>query len=90
MPELEGKVMKVLLISPFGYAIKQKSKEIKTILKKQKVAAFIDEVIAMPDDINKRLKGKQYDYCYADTEYNSDEIAVIREHIQGKQLIERF
>ena len=82
--------MKILLISPFGYAVKQKSKEIKTILKKQKVAAFIDEVIAMPDDINKKLKGKQYDYCYADAEYNSDEIAVIREHIQGKQIVERF
>lgn len=83
--------MNVLIISMFPYALEKQE----TIVKGEMFANSIEDysihaVRAMPDEIKQKLHGKQYDCAYADTFYDSAEIGYIRDHIQGKQQIERF
>lgn len=78
--------MKILIISMFSYALRVKEKEIASKYPQCKVAT----IFAFPDDIDRKLAGQQFDFCFADIYYSSKEIGKIREHIQGKGKIERF
>lgn len=86
-------MMEVLIISPFAYALKQHEKKVKEKL-------FCDDIIdyhitivqALPDEIDGKITGKQFDYAYIDISYIDVEVWKIREHISGMQnkQIERF
>lgn len=78
--------MKILIISMFSYALQVKEKEIVSKYPHDKVTT----IFAFPDDVDGKLTGQQFDFCFADIYYSDEEIGKIREHIQGKGKIERF
>lgn len=85
--------MNVLVISMFAYALEKQ----RAIVKEKMFADDIEDysihaVKALPDEIERKIQGRQYDYAYIDTFYNSEEVGKIRDHIQGMQAkqIERF
>lgn len=78
--------MKILIISMFSYALQTKEKEIANKYPQCKVIT----IFAFPDDIDGKLTGQQFDFCFADVYYSDEEIGKIRDHIQGKGKIERF
>jgi hypothetical protein len=47
---------------------------------------------ALPDELETKLMGKQFDYMFIDTFYSNEEVGMIREHLAGLQRkqIERF
>ena len=85
--------MNVLVISMFAYALEKQ----RAIVKEKMFADDIEDysihaVKALPDEIERKIQGRQYDYAYIDTFYNNEEVGKIRDHIQGMQVkqIERF
>lgn len=85
--------MKVLIISLFEYA---KNKQEVLVRYEMNMKGYDDfeiyAVKALPDEIDKALMGKQFDYMYIDVFYDNDETNKIREHLRGLQYkqIERF
>ena len=77
----------------FRYAL-EKQKEIV----KEKIFAdgnedySIHAVKALPNEIDGKIQGRQYDYAFIDVFYNNEEVGKIRDHVQGMQhkQIERF
>lgn len=85
--------MNVLVISMFAYALEKQ----KAIVKEKMFADGIEDysihaVKALPNEIDEKIQGRQYDYAFIDTFYNTEEVGKIRDHIQGMQhkQIERF
>lgn len=86
-------MMKILIISPFSYALAQCEKKVKEKLFCDDITDYhITIVQALPDEIDGKIYGKQFDYAFIDVNYISDEVGKIREHISGMQSkqIERF
>jgi hypothetical protein len=86
-------MMEVLIISPFAYALKQHEKKVKEKLFCDDITDYhINLIQALPDEIERKIHGKQFDYAYIDIHYIAEEINRIREHITGSQYrqIERF
>lgn len=86
-------MMKVLIISPFAYALKQYENKVKEKLFCNDITDYhIDTIQALPDEIDGKITGKQFDYAYIDINYIDTEVWKIREHINGMQSkqIERF
>lgn len=90
----EGRmIMNVLVISMFTYALEKQ----KAIVKEKMFADGIEDysihaVKALPNEIDGKIQGRQYDYAFIDVFYNNDEVGKIRDHVQGMQhrQIERF
>lgn len=78
--------MEILIISMFSYALQVKENEILNKYPKCKLAT----IFAFPDEIEVKLQGKQFDFCFADIYYSDEEVGKIRDHIQGKGKIWRF
>lgn len=85
--------MNILIISMFSYALEKQ----KTIVKEKLFTSDIEDysihaVKALPNEIDGKIQGRQYDYAYIDVFYNNEEVGKIRDHIQGMQKgqIERF
>ena len=86
-------MMKILIISPFAYALTQYEKKVKEKLFCNDITDYsIDIIQALPDEIDGKITGKQFDYAYIDINYIDVEVWKIREHINGMQSkqIERF
>lgn len=86
-------MMEVLIISPFAYALKQHEKKVKEKLFCDDITDYhINIIQAMPNEIERKIHGKSFDYVYIDRNYIEEEINKIREHITGSQYkqIERF
>ena len=84
-------MLEILIISMFPYAITEKEKEVRAELFARDITEYkITCIQALPKEIEEKIYGKQFDYAYADRNYISDELGIIREHIRGKQKIELF
>lgn len=84
-------MLEILIISIFSYAITEKEKEVRAELFARDITEYkITCIQALPKEIEGKIYGKQFDYAYADRNYISDELGIIREHIRGKQRIELF
>ena len=77
----------------FRYALEKQ----KAIVKEKMFADDIDDydihvVHALPNEIDGKIQGRQYDYAFIDVFYNTEEVGKIRDHVQGMQhrQIERF
>lgn len=78
--------MNILIISPFAHALEKQTAEVKRKLFLDDVTDYnIYEVKALPDELDGKLDGKQYDYAYIDVNYIISEVGKIREHINGMQ-----
>ena len=78
--------MNILIISPFAHALEKQTAEVKRQLFLDDVMDYnIHEVKALPDELDGKLDGKQYDYAYIDVNYINSEVGKIREHVQGMQ-----
>lgn len=78
--------MNILIISPFAHALEKQTAEVKRQLFLDDVTDYnIHEVKALPDELDGKLDGKQYDYAYIDVNYIISEVGKIREHINGMQ-----
>lgn len=78
--------MNILIISPFAHALEKQTAEVKKQLFLDDVTDYnIHEVKALPDELDGKLDGKQYDYAYIDVNYIISEVGKIREHINGMQ-----
>lgn len=85
--------MNVLVISMFTYALEKQE----SIVKKKMFADGIEDysihaVKALPNEIDGKIQGRQYDYAFIDVFYSNEEVGKIRDHVQGMQhkQIERF
>ena len=85
--------MNVLVISMFRYALEKQ----KAIVKEKMFADGIEDysihaVKALPNEIDGKIQGRQYDYAFIDVFYTNEEVGKIRDHIMGQQYrqIERF
>lgn len=86
-------MMEVLIISPFAYALERREKKVKEKLFCDDITDYHITIIqALPDEIDGKIAGKQFDYAYIDINYIDVEVWKIREHINGMQSkqIERF
>ena len=86
-------MMEVLIISPFAYALRQHEKKVKEKLFCDDITDYhINIIQAMPNEIERKIHGKSFDYAYIDRNYIEEEINKVREHITGAQYkqIERF
>lgn len=86
-------MMEILIISPFAYALQRQVEKVKAQLFCDDIADYkLHTVQALPNEIDGKIYGHQYDYVYIDTEYISEEVGKIREHIRGQQYrqIARF
>ena len=88
-----GRIMNVLIITMFTYALEKQ----KAIVKEKMFADGIEDysihaVKALPNEIDGKIQGRQYDYAFIDVFYNNEEVGKIRDHVQGMQhrQIERF
>ena len=78
--------MNILIISPFTHALEKQTAEVKKQLFLDDVTDYnIHEVKALPDELDGKLDGKQYDYAYIDVNYIISEVGKIRDHINGMQ-----
>ena len=78
--------MNILIISPFTHALEKQTAEVKKQLFLDDVTDYnIHEVKALPDELDGKLDGKQYDYAYIDVNYINSEVGKIRDHINGMQ-----
>lgn len=78
--------MNVLIISPFAYALEKQTTKVKRQLFLDDVENYnIHEVKALPDELNGKLDGKQYDFMYIDVHYIDAEVNAMREHLNGLQ-----
>ena len=85
--------MNILVISMFRYALEKQRAKVKEKMFVENVEDYhIHAVHALPDEIEEKIQGRQYDYVYIDTFYTNEEVGKIRDHIQGMQSkqIERF
>ena len=85
--------MNILIISMFRYALEKQKAAVKEKMFVNSVEDFsIHDVYAMPDEIEEKIQGRQYDYAFIDVFYNNVEVGKIRDHIHGMQSkqIERF
>lgn len=85
--------MNVLIITMFSYALEKQKALVRQKMYINEVEDFsIHAVKALPDEIEKKLQGRQYDYAYIDIFYDASEVGKIRDHIHGMQnkQIERF
>lgn len=86
-------MMEVLIISPFAYALERHEKKVKEKLFCDDITDYhINLIQALPDEIERKIHGKQFDYAYIDVNYINSEVGKIREHVSGMQSkqIERF
>ena len=86
-------MFEVLIISPFSYALEKQKDFVKLKLFCDEITDYkIHIVKALPDEIDGKIHGKQFDYAYIDVNYISSEVGKIREHVSGMQSkqIERF
>lgn len=78
--------MNILIISPFAYALGKQTTKIKRQLFLDDVENYnIHEIKALPDELNGKLDGKQYDFMYIDVHYIDAEVNAMREHLSGLQ-----
>lgn len=82
--------MEVLIISPFRYALERQTNKIREKLFCKDVECRIHSIQALPDEIEDKILGNQYDYAYIDSEYISEEVGKIRDQLCGRKTIERF
>lgn len=86
-------MFEILIISPFSYALEKQKDFVKLKLFCDEITDYkIHTIKALPDEIDGKIHGKQFDYAYIDIHYIAEEINHIREHITGSQYrqIERF
>lgn len=75
---------KILVITPFQYALENKVADIKLQLLCENVENYdICAIKALPDEVSSVLHGKSFDIAYADRNYIPEELAEIRSHIMG-------
>ena len=75
---------KILVITPFHYALENKVADIKLQLLCENVENYdICAIKALPDEVSSVLHGKSFDIAYADRNYILGELAEIRSHIMG-------
>lgn len=78
--------MNILIISPFAHALEKQTAEVKKQLFLDDVTDYnIHEVKALPDELDGKLDGKQYDFMYIDVNYIASEVNTMREHLNGLQ-----
>lgn len=78
---------KILVISPFQYAMENKVQDVKLIqLCNNDDNYDIYAIKALPDEIPDVLHGKSFDYAYVDKFYIAEEIAEIRSHVMGDSI----
>lgn len=78
--------MNILIISPFAHALEKQTAEVKSQLFLDDVENYnIHEVKALPNELNGKLDGKQYDFMYIDVHYIDAEVNAMREHLNGLQ-----
>lgn len=85
--------MTVLVISMFAYALEKQKAIVKEKMFTDEIEDYsIHAVHALPNEIESKIEGRQYDYAFIDVFYNNDEVGKIRDHVQGMQhrQIERF
>lgn len=85
--------MNILIISMFRYALEKQRAKVKERMYVENIEDYsIHAVHALPDEIESKIEGRQYDYVYIDTFYNNEEVGKIRDHVHGQQYkqIERF
>ena len=85
--------MRVLIISLFSYALSQKEIMVRYEMSMDKINDYsIETIKALPNELEEKLMGKQFDYMFIDTFYSHEEVGMIREHLAGLQRkqIERF
>jgi hypothetical protein len=86
-------MFEVLIISPFAYALEKQKDFVKLKLFCDEITDYkIHTIKALPDEIDGKIHGKQFDYAYIDVNYINSEVGKIREHVNGMQSkqIERF
>lgn len=86
-------MFEILIISPFSYALEKQKDFVKLKLFCDEITDYkICTVKALPDEIDGKIHGKQFDYAYIDVNYINSEVGKIREHVNGMQSkqIERF
>lgn len=82
----------ILVISMFRYAVEKKVKEINKGIPTDNRTFRVVAIKAQPNEIEKVIEGKQFDYAFIDKFYEMDEVNIIRGHITGlqKNQIKRF
>ena len=80
----------ILVISMFKYAL---DKKVEQLTKRVDHAhSRIISIYALPNEIEAKIEGEQFDYMFIDKFYDDEEVGKIREHLRGLQRkqIERF
>ena len=86
-------MFEILIISPFAHALEKQKDFVKLKLFCDEITDYkIHTIQALPDEIDEKIHGRQFDYAYIDVNYISNKVKKIREHVNGMQSkqIERF